>query len=637
MDVKQLSTQAAGRERQTFGSGSPLGSSQPESGFATILQAFSVKPDRNRGLKPRALRTEGQGKPSSPMPVVSRAQTRQADSSKGAKPRVAQAKDDDGQSSATPVVSRSQSRKADSNKSVKSRAPQAETDDKSVSQTPAESRTQVRAANDNTDAEPRAAQSESDGETATPPSEVATTLSQTAPAEDDSEALSSQAETGDDPFMDQSGADPLLFSLLGAAMVTQAPPVVSAPMSAEAGSVTSTDYEGEWSGGSELPTIQPVKGLAGPLVSETLLSGLADGNKSSVTEGAVAALSQSMTESQPLATGTDRVVPVVESSDNSQPLTALQAQGAEHSALQQGIPVAEQQKERKAQAPAALDQAVAIGQEPATPVATVTDQPSSQAREMVAAQPDLSQSQPVLGKGELSLRQQNMQAESSEAQAAAALSGRMQGDGQGFNAESDGQRKEEGLKWFSRADLQSAEVSSRRPEPSSGEPFDAGRQDLSVAQGQGGAPSTSKPASAQVTSPSPQASRLSPDPEAAPAPTTHSVQFDLAPADFGQLRVRLVLADQTVHTHMSTDRAELGQMLTSQQEQLTTQLSGAGLDLGRFQVQVDQERSNQPGQDWQSQAQGGASQQQRDQRQQDRAQDAPVPAQARTGMLSLFA
>jgi flagellar hook-length control protein FliK len=213
----------------------------------------------------------------------------------------------------------------------------------------------------------------------------------------------------------------------------------------------------------------------------------------------------------------------------------------------------------------------------------------------------------------------------------------MQGDGQGFNAESDGQRKEEGLKWFSRADLQSAEVSSRRPEPSSVEPFDAGRQDLSVAQGQGGAPSTGKSSPAQASAPSPQASRLSPDPETAPAPTTHSVQFDLAPADFGQLRVRLVLADQTVHTHMSTDRAELGQMLTSQQEQLTTQLSGAGLDLGRFQVQVDQERSNQPGQEWQSQAQGGASQQQRDQRQQDRAQDAPVPAQARTGMLSLFA
>lgn len=637
MDVKQLSTQAAGGERQAFGSGSPLGSSQQESGFATILQAFSGKPDGNRGTKPRALRTEGQGKPSSPMPVVSRAQPRQADSSKGAKPRVAQAKDDDSQSSATPVLSRSQSRKADSSKSVKSRAPQAEADDKSASQAPAEPRTQARAANDNRDAEPRAAQSEGDDQSATTESDASTTLSQSAPSEDDSETLSSQAETGDDPFVDQSGIDPLLSSLLGAAVVTQAPPVVSAPMGAEAGSVASTDDEGEWSGGSEMPTVQPVKGLAGPLGSETLLGGLADGKKSSVTEGAVVASFQPMTESRPLSTGTDRVAPVVESSDSSQPLTALQAQGAEQSAPQQGIPVAEQQKEKIVQTPTALGQAVATGQDPAKPAATVTDQQSGQARETVAAQPDRSQSQPVLGKGELSLHQQNKQSASSEAQAAAALSGRMQGEGQGFNAESDGQRKDEGLKWFSRADLQSAEVSSRRPDPSSVEPLDAGRQDLSVAQGQGGAPSTGKSAPAHASAPSPQASRLSPDPEAAPAPTTHSVQFDLAPADFGQLRVRLVLADQTVHTHMSTDRAELGQMLTSQQEQLTTQLSGAGLDLGRFQVQVDQERSNQPGQEWQSQAQGGASQQQRDQRQQDRTQDVPAPAQARTGMLSLFA
>jgi flagellar hook-length control protein FliK len=113
----------------------------------------------------------------------------------------------------------------------------------------------------------------------------------------------------------------------------------------------------------------------------------------------------------------------------------------------------------------------------------------------------------------------------------------------------------------------------------------------------------------------------------------------LAPADFGQLRVRVVLSDQTVHTHLSTDRAELGQMLTSQQEQLSTQLSAAGLDLGRFQVQVDQGRTNQSGQEWQSQSQSQSdtSQQQRDSRQQDHSPETPVPSQKRTGMLSLFA
>ena len=643
MDVKQLSTQPAGGELQTFGGGSPLGSSQQESGFSTILQALSYKPDShsNGGTKPRAPHAEHQGKPSSTMPAVSRAQPRQADSSKGAKSRTPQAKDDDKPSSATPAVSRSQSRKTDGNKGAKSRAPEAEADDKPSSTAPAVQRAQSRKANDSIDAESDTSQSKTDDQPATTQSDASTTLSQATPSEGDSASLSSQAETGDDPSMDQSGVDPLLLSLLGAAVVPQAPMVVPTPVVAETDTFAAADHGDEFPGVSTLsttqPIVQPSKVTASPLGSETLLSGLAGPKMPSVMENAVAASSQPMTESQPLPTGTDRVAPVVEQSDSSQPLTALQAQEAERSAPQQGMPVVEQQKEAVVQTPVAVGQAAVTEQEPAKIAAPVTTQQSSQTREMVAAQPDRSQSQQVLGKGELSLHQQNMPSESSETQAAAALSGRMQGGGQGFNAESDGQRKEEGLKWFSRADLQSAEVSSRRPEPSAVEPLDAGRQDLSAVQGQGGTPSTSKSAPAPAVSLSSQANRLGPDPEAAPVPATHTVQFDLAPADFGQLRVRLVLADQTVHTHMSTDRAELGQMLTSQQEQLSTQLSGAGLDLGRFQVQVDQERSNQSGQEWQSQAQGGTSQQQRDQRQQDRTQDAPVPAQARTGMLSLFA
>lgn len=640
MDVKQLSAQPAGGERQTFGGGGPVGSSQQESGFSTILQALSYKPDSNRGTKPRAPHTESQGKPSSTMPAVSRAQSRQA-GSKGAKPRAPQSEADDKPSGAGPAVSRSQSRKADGSKGAKPRAPEAEADDKPSSTVPAVQRTQSRKANDSTDAGSDTSQSKTDDQPATMQSDASTTLSQATSSETDTEALASQVETDTDPSTATTSSDPLLLSLLGATLVTQAPPVVSAPMVAGADTFTSTDQGDELSGGSELPTIQPAaqptKGLADSLGSETLLGGLTGRNRPSVPDDAVAASSQPLTESQPLPMGTDRVAPVVEQSDSSQPLAALQAQEAERSAPQQGMPVVEQHKEAVVQTPVAVGQAAVTEQEPAKIAAPVTTPQSRQASEMVAAQPDRSQSQPVLGKGERSLHQQNMPSESSEAQAAAALSGRMQGGGQGFNAESDGQRKEEGLKWFSRADLQSAEVSSRRPDPSSVEPLDAGRQDLSAAQGQGGTPSTIKSAPAPAVSLSSQANRLGPDPEAAPVPATHTVQFDLAPADFGQLRVRLVLADQTVHTHLSTDRAELGQMLTNQQEQLSTQLSGAGLDLGRFQVQVDQERRNQSGQEWQSQAQGGTSQQQRDQRQQDRTQDAPVPAQARTGMLSLFA
>jgi hypothetical protein len=230
-----------------------------------------------------------------------------------------------------------------------------------------------------------------------------------------------------------------------------------------------------------------------------------------------------------------------------------------------------------------------------------------------------------------------MPVESSDPHTAAAQSGYTKAEGQGLHTASDGQRKDEGLKWFSRADLQSAEVSSRQPQPSAVEPLNAGSQALSYQQGQGGTPSNSQSVPAPAVPPSSQMSRLSQDPATAPVPLTHAVQFDLAPADFGQLRVRVVLSDHTIHTHLSTDRAELGQMLTSRQEQLGTQLSVAGLDLGRFQVQVNQERTNHSGQEWQSQAQSGTFQQQRDSRQQGHAPETPVPSQQRTGMLSLFA
>ena len=267
----------------------------------------------------------------------------------------------------------------------------------------------------------------------------------------------------------------------------------------------------------------------------------------------------------------------------------------------------------------------------------MTTQPTLQQHEEVAAKLDQPPVQQVLGKGELSLHQKQIQAASSEAQAAAALSGRMQDDGQGFTSGSDGKGKDDGLKWLAHADFQSAEMPSRAPEPSTVESADGGHQYSSYQQGQGGIPSNIRPAATSTVPAPPQTSPLGPDLEPTAVPRTHAVQFDLAPADFGQLRVRVVLSDHTIHTHLSTDRAELGQMLTGQQEQLSTQLTAAGLDLGRFQVQVDQERSHQSGQDWQSQAHSGTPQQQRDPRQQDRPQDVPAPPQKRTGVLSLFA
>ncbi len=91
-----------------------------------------------------------------------------------------------------------------------------------------------------------------------------------------------------------------------------------------------------------------------------------------------------------------------------------------------------------------------------------------------------------------------------------------------------------------------------------------------------------------VPAPSAAPARAVPiQPEIPVDPTSKSVQFDLPTTDFGQLRVRVVLADQTVHTHMVTDRADLGRLLVDRQDHLGAQLSTAGLDLGQLRVQVD--------------------------------------------------
>ena len=175
------------------------------------------------------------------------------------------------------------------------------------------------------------------------------------------------------------------------------------------------------------------------------------------------------------------------------------------------------------------------------------------------------------------------------------------------------------------------------PQQSESESLNVGYQSLPYQQGQGGAPSNLQPTPAPTVQSSAQTLRPILDAEITQVPATHAVQFDMAPADFGQLRVRVVLSDHTVHTLMKTDRAELGQMLMGQQEQLNTQLSAAGLDLGRFQVQVNQERTHHSGQEWPSQAQGGTSKEQGDPRPQDRSPETPVPSRTRTGLLSLFA
>jgi hypothetical protein len=603
--IPQVGTQPAGGDLMVSGAGGPLGSPSRAREFSTVFHAVSYKADGSRETKSRVPQAEADDRPSGATTPVHRTASHKVDSRRDAESRDPQAKTDDRPSGATTPVHRTASHKADSRRDAESRDPQAKTDDGTPKTT----------------------------------SDVSTTGSQETSSGTDTESPAAQSKTSDAPSTTTSGSDPLLLSPLGATVVASAPPVASTQEAAVADA--SMNPADGLSGTHGAPTIQPIsqlaEGITSAVGSKTGLTDLVDQNATSATGDAVAIVPSPIPVGYPLSAGTDTVIPIVEKSDISQPLTALQGQKAGSSDPHQRLPIMEYQKGAIPQTPVPVGQATVNGQDPAQPVTPVMTQQTRQNGEMVVSQPDRSPVQQTPGKSEPSLHQKNMQAESSEPQTATAFSSRTLTEGQGFNTESDGQRKDDGLKWFSHVDVQSAEVSSRTPQQSVAESPDSGPQSLSYQQGQGGTPPNIKTAPAPAVPSSSQANRLSPDPETAPLPLTHAVQFDLAPADFGQLRVRLVLSDHTVHTHLSTDRAELGQMLTSQQEQLGTQLSAAGLDLGRFQVQVDQGRTNHSGQEWQSQSQGGTSQQQRDSRQQEHSPEAPVPSQKRTGVLSLFA
>jgi len=602
MDFRQLSlqisSQTAGSIPTTFGGG-PLGSHSHEREFSTVLHAVSGKIDG--GKRP--------------------------------KPRVSQPEAGDKQYTRTPDVHHAVSRKADGVRGTKPRDPQAETDDKASTTAPAIHRALPRKADGSMRAEPRVSQSQTADGPSTTVSDVTAPSSKETPFDTDTQSHSTQPKTGDESSTTTSGSDPLLLSLLGAAMVTQAPTVDSPQKSA--GTDASTNPGDGLSGMSE-PTIQPIaqpaEGMASPVQSETGLSDVAAHKTTAATGDPVAAVSLAMSEQEPQSARIDTVRLVAEKSDFNQPATTFQGQEAESSDSHPGLPIKEQPKEGLPQAlvPAGKD-----ADRPAVLVATQPTELTRQNGEGGTAQPDGLLAQQTLEKAEPSLHQKNTQEKSPEILTVAALSNPTQTEGS--NAESSGQRKEDSLKWFSRPDVHSAEVVSRMPQQLGAEPLNAGYQPLPYQQGQGGTPSNLQLTPAPTVPPPAQTLRPGLDAETSQVPATHAVQFDMAPAEFGQLRVRVLLSDHTIHTHMSTDRAELGQMLMGQQEQLNTQLSAAGLDLGRFQVQVNQERTNHSGQEWQSQAQGGSSKQQGDPRQQDRSPETPVPSQKRTGLLSLFA
>ena len=116
------------------------------------------------------------------------------------------------------------------------------------------------------------------------------------------------------------------------------------------------------------------------------------------------------------------------------------------------------------------------------------------------------------------------------------------------------------------------------------------------------------------------------------------VHVELPSHDSGPLSVRISMTDQLVHTQFTTDRNELGALLFTRQDQLQQNLAKSGLELGQFQVHIDQQGRQETLPDRQSRRNGGGFEQQpapQDHNQQ--AQDRDRPTHRPSRALSLFA
>jgi len=75
----------------------------------------------------------------------------------------------------------------------------------------------------------------------------------------------------------------------------------------------------------------------------------------------------------------------------------------------------------------------------------------------------------------------------------------------------------------------------------------------------------------------------------ASASQTKSMVLELSQADLGRVNIRVAVNQDVVHTHFSSDRSDMSQYLQNGQERLQSALQTSGLDLGRFQVDLDRQ------------------------------------------------
>lgn len=70
---------------------------------------------------------------------------------------------------------------------------------------------------------------------------------------------------------------------------------------------------------------------------------------------------------------------------------------------------------------------------------------------------------------------------------------------------------------------------------------------------------------------------------------TRSVVFDLTQHDLGHVNIRVAMMNDVVHTHVLTDRPEVGQFLINGQDRLQAAFQANGLDMGQFRVDIDRQ------------------------------------------------
>jgi Flagellar hook-length control protein FliK len=83
-----------------------------------------------------------------------------------------------------------------------------------------------------------------------------------------------------------------------------------------------------------------------------------------------------------------------------------------------------------------------------------------------------------------------------------------------------------------------------------------------------------------------------------------SVVIDVARPDLGHVNIRVAMTHEFVHTHLSADRAEVGQFLINGHDRLQAALQASGMEMGQFRVDIDRQSAGRSFQHGPSQEQG---------------------------------